>query len=80
MNQAERRSTIVHEVLHCERGPVPMGLAAMEERQVRKIARELLLPDVRKIADALAWAHWCLETAAVELWSTCTPCVIGSAT
>lgn len=68
MTQAERRSTILHEVLHVERGPVPAGLAAKEEQRVRKLAAQQLLPDVREIADALAWSGWRLEEAAEELW------------
>lgn len=58
----------MHEVLHAERGPVPVGLADREELRVCRIAAQELLPDVRVIADALAWAQWDLEAAAEELW------------
>ncbi|MCL8026353.1 hypothetical protein [Nocardioides bruguierae] len=68
LNQAGRRSTILHECLHVERGPVPEGLAAREELRVRKLAAQMLLPDIRAIADALAWAEGDLEAAADELW------------
>lgn len=67
MDQAERRSTCMHEVLHVERGPVPMGLAAKEEHRVNKEAARLLLPDVRAVGEALAWARDLAE-AAEELW------------
>lgn len=68
MDQARRRSTLMHELLHVERGPVPMGLAAREELRVWKEAARLLLPDVEAIGDALAWAHGDLAAAADELW------------
>jgi len=68
MSSAERRSTIMHECLHAERGPVPMGLAAKEESQVCRIAARELLPNIKVIADALAWAEWDMEAAADELW------------
>lgn len=68
MDQAERRSTIMHEVLHAERGPVPAGLADREELRVSRIAAQELLPDVRVIGDALTWAQGDLAVAAEELW------------
>lgn len=68
MSQAERRSTILHECLHAERGPVPMGLAPKEEIRVRRLAAEQLLPDIYAIADALAWAEGDMPAAADELW------------
>lgn len=68
MTQAQRRSTVMHECLHAERGPVPMGLADREELRVRKHTAQLLLPDVRVIADAMAWAQGDMEAAADELW------------
>lgn len=68
LDQAQRRSTVLHECLHAERGPVPMGLAAKEEVAVRKLAAQLLLPDVRAIGDALAWAQGDVVAAADELW------------
>jgi hypothetical protein len=68
MSQAERRSTVLHECLHAERGPVPMGLAAREELRVWKEQARLLLPDVKLVADALAWAQGDVVAAADELW------------
>lgn len=68
MSQAERRCTVLHEVLHIERGPVPAGLAAREELRVRKETARLLLPDVKQVGDVLAWAERDLEEAADELW------------
>jgi hypothetical protein len=68
MSQAERRSTVLHECLHAERGPVPMGLAPKEEIRVRRLAAEQLLPDIYAIADALAWADGDMPAAADELW------------
>lgn len=64
---AERRSTAMHEALHAERGPVLEGvLAEREELAVRRLAARLLLPSVREIGEALAWAH-SAEEAAEEL-------------
>lgn len=67
MTQAERRSTVLHECLHVERGPVLTTLAAREELRVEKETARLLLPDVHRVGDALAWAHD-LREAADELW------------
>jgi hypothetical protein len=68
LTQAELRSTILHECLHVERGPVPMGLASKEEHQVRKLAAQQLLPQVATIGEALAWAQGDVAAAAEELW------------
>lgn len=67
MTQAERRSTVLHECLHVERGPALSTLAAREELRVEKETARLLLPDMHAVADALAWAHDLAE-AAEELW------------
>lgn len=68
LTQAQRRSAVLHECLHAERGPVPMGLEPKEEVRVRKLAAHLLLPNIRTIADAMAWAQGDVEAAADELW------------
>lgn len=67
LNQAERRSTVLHECLHVERGPVPLGMARGEEVRVEKEAARLLMPDIKVVGEALAWAHD-LGEAADELW------------
>lgn len=67
MNQAERRCTIAHETQHVVRGPVPAYLRAREEREVDRCSARLLLPDVKVIGEALAWAVSVGE-AAEELW------------
>lgn len=67
LNQAERRCTIAHETQHILRGPVPPSGEAREEATVDRNAARLLLPDVRVIGEALAWAT-CLDEAADELW------------
>lgn len=64
---AERRSTILHECLHVERGPVPNGLYDKEETRVRKLAAVILLPCVIEIGDALVWGQGHVEPAAAEL-------------
>lgn len=68
LTQAGRRSTILHECLHIERGAVPMGMAAGEEIRVRKLTAGLLLPDVEAVGDALIWGQGHVEPAAAELW------------
>lgn len=68
LDQAGRRSTLLHECLHVERGPALAGvLAAREELRVRREAARILLPNIRAVGEALAWAHT-LEEAAGELW------------
>jgi len=63
----ERRCTVLHECLHAERGPTLEGvLAEREELAVRREVARLLLPSVKRVADALAWA-FSLEEAAEEL-------------
>lgn len=66
--QAERRSTLAHELEHVRRGPVPGNrfFAAREETLVeREAARRMI--DIRDLGEALAWAHD-LHEAADELW------------
>ncbi len=54
MTQAERRSTIAHEVTHAERGPVPRHLAAREERIVDHQLADELWVDVGMVRARLA--------------------------
>lgn len=64
LDQAERRSTIAHELEHIERGWSPC--TAREECAVdREAARKLI--EVRALGEALAWAVDEQE-AADELW------------
>lgn len=62
----QRRCTVLHECLHAEHGPVLSTHYARHELQVRRETARLLLPDVRTIGDALAWAL-SNEEAAEEL-------------
>lgn len=68
MNQAERRSTLTHELVHHERGIVTGDLRAVdrEEKIVDEIAARRLIP-LDKLIDAMLWAgnEWEL---ADELW------------
>jgi hypothetical protein len=66
MTWAERRTTVLHECLHVERGPVLQSMYGREELRVEKETARLLLPDVHEIGDALAWAYD-LHEAADEL-------------
>lgn len=67
LTQAERRCTIAHETQHVLRGPVPTYLLRREEHAVDREAARLLLPDIKAVGDALAWAL-SVEEAAEELW------------
>lgn len=66
MTQAERRSTVCHEVVHLERGPAPKGYGRQDELQVSQEAARRLI-QLQPLGEALAWAH-CLAEAADELW------------
>ena len=63
LSWAERRCTVAHELLHVERGPVPLTLAGREEERVRRETARVMLPDVKAVGEALAWAHSEAEAA-----------------
>ena len=66
LTQAERRSTLAHELAHHELGHGGCQPPAEEER-ARRWAAEQLLPVIEDVAEALAWAHSRAE-AAEALW------------
>lgn len=63
---AQRRCTLQHELIHVERGPVPRGLQEKDEEYVRRQTALRMVPDIRRVGDALAWAL-SAEEAADEL-------------
>lgn len=65
-DQAQRRSTLAHELVHVERGPVDCRYRHREERYVDAVAARRLI-GIRELGEALAWAHDLAE-AADELW------------
>jgi IrrE N-terminal-like domain len=68
--QAQRRSTLAHELVHAERGDEPCGSPVLDLRQedvVSKAAARRLIPDIRALGEVLAWAYDVHE-AADELW------------
>src|SRR5690349_9632705 len=65
MSQAQRRSTIAHELAHIELGHVN-GCTSREESQAAQLAARRLIP-VEQLADALLWSHD-LEVVAEALW------------
>lgn len=70
--QAQRRSTLAHELVHAERRDEPCGSLVLDVRQEQWVSKEAarrLLPDIRVIGEVLAWAHT-LEEAADDprLW------------
>lgn len=56
MTWAERRCTVLHELVHLDRGHAAPGWQAQDEERVRRETARLLLPDVRRMGEALAWA------------------------
>lgn len=68
VTQADRRSTLTHELHHLLRGPVPTLMRHREEVTCDRLAARLLLPDIKAIGDALAWADRNIAEAAAELW------------
>lgn len=69
LTQAERRSTLAHELIHAERGDEPCVSGWHEDKQERLVselaARQLITLD--KLAEALAWSQDETELAE-ELW------------
>ena len=66
MTWEERRCTVQHELNHLEVGPVPLGLRAKDEELVRRRTALQMIPDIRPVGEAIAWAL-CEEEAAEEL-------------
>lgn len=52
----ERRCTLQHELIHIETGPLPRGLRAKDEERVRRDTALAMVPDIRPVGDAIAWA------------------------
>lgn len=84
--QRERRSTLTHELIHLERGPVPRHpyFALREERTVEELTARQLIP-LRDLVDAYIWCQGRVDDEmADELWvdldvlqtriRTLTPC------
>lgn len=66
MTQAQRRSTMAHEIGHVERGPVPEHIEHIEERAVDVLAARRLIP-LEQLIDAARWAR-CTHELAEDLW------------
>lgn len=65
-DQAQRRSTLTHELVHVERGPWPHGHEEREERIVDEVAARRLI-SLEALADGMVWAYDIDELATV-LW------------
>lgn len=65
-DQAQRRSTLAHELVHLERGPFAEGCREREERTVDDVAARRLIT-LDQLAGALVWAYDVVELAR-ELW------------
>jgi hypothetical protein len=66
MTWEERRCVVLHECLHILRGPTTRGLSAKDEETVRRETAQRMIPDIRPVGDAIAWAL-SEEEAAEEL-------------
>lgn len=66
LSWAQRRCTVLHECLHAEHGPVLDVLEERHELSVRRETARLMLPSIRVVGEAMAWAL-CTEEAADEL-------------
>jgi len=55
LNQAERRSTLTHELLHVTRGLAPRDLREREERRVDELAARKLIP-LPELLHGLQWS------------------------
>lgn len=66
LTQAERRSSLTHELIHVERGPYPGFLAAREEAEVCNEAAFRLI-DIDDLGEALVWSDH-PPTVAELLW------------
>lgn len=69
-NQAERRCTLTHELVHVERGPVPRHpyFGPKEERKVEALTAERLIT-LDALIDALVWNRNRVDhELAEELW------------
>jgi hypothetical protein len=66
LNQAGRRSTIAHEIVHIERGWVQEHCADLEDEQVDRIVARRLI-SFERLMDACRWARNIHELAD-ELW------------
>lgn len=56
MDQAERRCTLTHELIHRERGPVPAHLADKEEEIVCDLAARRLIT-LEALLDGMVWCY-----------------------
>ncbi|GEL17649.1 ImmA/IrrE family metallo-endopeptidase [Pseudonocardia asaccharolytica] len=62
----EMRSTLVHELVHLLRGPVPRRLAATEEVAVQHQTAHLLVPDGAELAGQRRWTEEDLQELAAR--------------
>lgn len=67
LTQAERRSTLTHELIHVDRGLAPVVHRAREERLVDVLAAQQLIP-LPNLLHGLQWTNDDYELAE-ELWT-----------
>jgi hypothetical protein len=66
LTQAERRSTICHEILHLQRGPGICGYSDDEEKLIDRDAARLLI-DIHDLGKAMQWSSN-YDEMAIDLW------------
>jgi Zn-dependent peptidase ImmA (M78 family) len=66
LSTAERRCTLIHELIHAERGDVPCDHPALERRQERRVEREAArrLVSIDALIEAVRWSRDPHEVAA----------------
>jgi hypothetical protein len=67
LSEVERRCTLVHELVHAERGDVPCGHASLDARQERRVDREAAwrLVPIDALVAAVRWSSDAREVAAM---------------
>ncbi|MFC5993516.1 ImmA/IrrE family metallo-endopeptidase [Pseudonocardia hispaniensis] len=66
MTVAELRSTLVHELVHLLRGPVPRRLVGTEEVAVQHQTARILVPDGAELAEQRRWTEDDLQELAAR--------------
>lgn len=66
LTQAELHCTLLHEVVHAERGPFPRWAEAREEAAVDDVVARALIP-LEQLVAAVSWSR-CPWELAEELW------------
>jgi hypothetical protein len=70
LDWAQRRCTVMHELIHLERGPALSTTRDQDEERVRRETARRMLPDISRVGEAIAWAfdeHECADELGVDV-------------